>query len=256
MFAGASAGVAQKPTKACVFDTAAHTDTLTLTLSVRIFHRDKSKVDSALTREIGGLRRAALVAPPLAELFAPNSYFAPDASRRFSQVISARQIVVLPDGSLDFGPRKITNDFFARTFSEASFTEGLRSVAAAHAWSKPVPLVLQLVAITENIPVYHTPLLRVHVPLVRIETDSVGFAFPGRDRHTIHPSTGYDRLDIPFGTQFVVDQSGQLTTSGMDMLLTVNHRDTRRAYFSQAFAGGCPVAYSVPPGAMPKGLRP
>src|SRR5487761_1892149 len=92
-------GQREVPPAACAFDTAAHTDTLSLEFSVRAFHGGDTLPNPVLTRAFGDLIRTRFVPPPtFRQLFFPNTYFALGGSRNFSATLGVFQVAVVPDG--------------------------------------------------------------------------------------------------------------------------------------------------------------
>lgn len=74
-----AAALAQKvvpqPAIACTFDTAAHTDTLSLELSLQVYRDDAPMPDKVLTQLFGAMIRPRLVVPAsVGALFAPGAY--------------------------------------------------------------------------------------------------------------------------------------------------------------------------------------
>ncbi len=242
------------PPAACSFDTAAHTDTLSLQFAIRVFHDGDTKPDAALTRAVGEVLRGSFrPTASIGALFSPNSYFASPGKQHYSQVLGSNRIVIQPNGSTsgrwpspmaDTPTQRAVDSALANTAS----SDGFRQLMVSHHWRKPEAMLVQFVAVTDDIMADQAPLLRVRVPMIRIEGDSVDQMFSRGKPETVHPSHAYDKLGSSGGRPIVVDASGQLTQSGPEVVVVSSDGTKRTNYirFAPARVGGCPVAFALP----------
>jgi hypothetical protein len=235
--------------KACVFDTAAHTDTLTLEFSLRAFRGEDTLPDTLLTRGFGAMIGSHFVAPPsIGQLLYPNTYYPPFP---YTATAGTLQFTLQPDGSMRdlkwFAPS-------ADVATDAAIEQALHAAIAA---SEPRDLAV-LVARKKKIGVrvrfaatsatgMHAALLRLRAPMVRI--DSLPHTLPGEHGGPI------PREAFSARTQFeaIIDQAGVVQRAGVQIVevsdqgagayFLTNLINTR---WAPALVGGCPVAFRLP----------
>ena len=87
--------------KACTFDTAAHTDLLTLEFSLRAFRGDDTLPDPMLTRGFGDMIRPRFKPPAtIGQLLYPNTYYPKLRPHGFETIFGTLQFDFAADGKL------------------------------------------------------------------------------------------------------------------------------------------------------------
>lgn len=247
------------PPAACSFDTAAHTDTLSLQFAVRALHANDDDPDPKITAAFGELLRGAFHPPPsFGGLFAPNSYFVSAGERRFSQVLGVARLTIQPSGSIALKWLLHLLDAETEQAVERSLPAGtdldpLRQAMSAHGWRSAEVFQLVFVALTDNVNAKQGPILRVRVPMRRIDADSVTVTHTGSKAQAIqHLSRGYDKTENLKSPPWVIDELGRVTTRSPHLVIISSRGSTQDAIsFSTARAGGCPVAYALPLHGLP-----
>ena len=248
------------PAAACVFDTAAHTDTLSLQFAIRVFHEGDDKPDVALTRVVGDAMRGSFrPSASIGGLFSPNTYFAQKGKQHFSQVLGLFRLLIQVDGSTSGRWRypmadPETQAAVNTAVSAPASTDGFRQLMVSHGWKKSEAVLLQFVALTNDIHADQAPLLRVRVPMIRIEGDSVDQVFLKGKPQTLHPLRGYDKLGSDGGWRLVIDGSGHLTDGGPEVVLHTARGTTihNGITFAPVRVAGCPVPFALPVGVNPR----
>jgi hypothetical protein len=248
---------------ACAFDTAAHTDTLSLQFAIRVFRDGDDKPDVALTRAIGDMLRSSFrPSASMGALFSPNTYFGQNGKQHFSQVLGAFRLMIQPDGSTSgrwvsplADPE--TRVAVSAAVSDPASSDGFRQMMASHGWRKPEALLLQLVALTDDILAGQSALVRVRVPMIRIDGDSVDQVFLRGKPETLHPLRGYDKLRSDGGRPLVIDGSGHLTDTGPEVAWVIARGSSQTTIrngiaFAPVRVGGCPVPFALPVSVNPR----
>ena len=164
------------PARACQFDTAAHTDVLPLELSIRAFRGDDTIPNAALTQGLGFLLRGHFALPPTFNgLLYPNNYWPGQGkvTRYFGTIqfeltpLGATNDVKWFAGSLD--PK--TDDAFEASLTEAFKSPDFKDLAGSTGWDKPERVRVQMLLTQDTM--FRAPLLRLNVPMVRVDT-SIG----------------------------------------------------------------------------------
>jgi hypothetical protein len=240
---------------ACAFDTAAHTDTLSLEFSVRAFHGDDTLPNPALTRAFGDLIRTRFVPPAtFRQLFFPNTYFAPDGSRRFSATLGVFQVAVVPDGSLRnvrwlaASPDSATDRALQQVFRTTDASHELQELAATLHWTTKEQVRLQFLARSDT--ALRAPIVRVHVPMIRIEQDSVLVSMPNNRTVLITPPRQYEEIPAPYSNAglnpgVVVNEFGHASNADVRAVSVDFQGRVAFVRFSQAVVSGCPVRYRI-----------
>ena len=248
---------------ACSFDTTAHTDTLSLQFAIRVFRDGDDKPDAALTRAVGDAMRGSFrPTASIGGLFSPNTYFAQKGKQHFSQVLGLFRLLIQVDGSTSGRWRYPMADSETQiavntAVWEPASTDGFRQLMASHGWRKPEAVLLQFVALTDDILADQAPLLRVRVPMIRIEGDSVDQVFLKGKPQTLHPLRGYDNLRNDGVWRLVIDESGHLTLGGPEVEFVIARGSSTTIIrngiaFAPARVGGCPVPFALPTGVNPR----
>jgi hypothetical protein len=243
------------PMSACAFDTAAHTDTLSLEFSVRAFHGDDTLPNPALTRAFGDLIRTRFVPPPtFRQLFFPNTFFSPDGSRRFSSTLGVFQVAVLPDGGLRnirwlaASPDSVTDHALQQLFRTIDASNEMRELAVTLHWTNKERVRLQFLARSDT--ALGAPLVRVRVPMIRIEQDSIVVSLANNRTVLIRPSREYEKVPAPYNnaglnTGVVVNERGHASNADVRAVSVDLQGRVAFVRFSQAVVGGCPVRYRI-----------
>jgi len=246
------------PAAACSFDTAAHTDTLSLQFAIRVFRDGDDAPDARMTRVLGDLLRSSFRPPPsIGAIFAPNTYFAQEGEQKqhFSEVLGSARLHVQPSGAIAWDwPFPMADSATQRAVDAAlafsTSSESVRQVFVYNGWKKAQTMQMQLVALTDDIPAGQAALLRVRVPMLRIEGDSVDQVFTRGKPETLHPARGYDKLRSDGWRPLVIDGSGHLTVGGPEVEWVIARGSSQTTIrngiaFAPARVGDCPVPFGL-----------
>ena len=240
----------------CSFDTAAHTDMLSLEFSLKAFRGKDTIPDPVLTAGLGDLMRPRFApSATIGQLLYPNTYL--PSGHGFSSIFGTMQFEMTPLGvsknlkwyaaSLD----QATDDAVEKALDAALKSEDAPLIAGGTAWKGPQQIRVQFLA-TDDAAV-HSALARMKVPMVRV--DSGGKMIPGpKQAPILVPRDMIRTADDLLRTEFeaMVDPSGHVIKESVQIISAPSKGDTPRflAYvlshaWNPGWSGGCPVNLRV-----------
>ena len=244
------------PAARCVFDTAAHRDTIVTTVSIFVRKDADSVADPALTRAIGMMMRGRFHPPEsIASLFYPNTAgpkegpFGPGG-----WTFGTFELTIRPNGGFD-GIRWLvstgdsaTDDAFLRAVREAG-DSGIGTALRPLLRGSDVRV---RVVVTSRVDDSVAVILRVRVPVIRAQS-SVRirtFVAPGYPE-TAKVAGVQARVEL----QFIVDESGHVPPNSIQVVSAAYQEFVESAVnavraetFRPAMAGGCPLKMQVEQG--------
>lgn len=247
------AAVAQTtpPAKACVFDTAAHSDTLDLVFLVRAYRGQSSRPDPVLTSAFGEMIRPRLVLPPtIHAMFFPYTYLRYHDIRMMVRPFGTLLVSVAGPTDIDMMWDSATKD----SATESVLIQDLRTAATAKelqdladrvGWAALQTVRLKFLAGPDT--GVRAALLPMRVPMLVIESPSAS-----RDGSVHFPDGIHEDISTSVQLRFIVDETGHIPSSSIKVVQASDSRfvaEAMKAVNSQKFtpakSGGCPVRMEV-----------